>query len=256
MFEIGPHCGKHASAVAWPTARSRPIPRSARATCARSRRRSSRSSRARPTPRASCGRTRSTWGWTGSCSSTSSTPATTIRAASSISPSPRARARGPSNAGRRRESHLVMIVLAAIVAVTSMIFLVRSSAGRTRPRRSRPPPPRSSTPRRRRPRRRRPGRSTNRAPSTKTARQRAFTVVLTGCALASSWVGIARSTKTVLSTHGTDLTAYTIDPAIDSTVTFVVAVPVKMQVGAPGNLTSRSTARPAPLPTGTSHRSA
>jgi cytoskeleton protein RodZ len=158
-----------------------------------------------------------------------------------IASRPRSR---PQQRRQRRESHLVMIVLAAIVAVTSMIFLVALKRG---PHTAPPIAPITSTQQHTQTTQTQTQTtgSSSTGTSTKTI-PTSFTVTLV--ASAPSWVGITRSTKTVLSTHGTDLTAYTIDPSVDSTVKFVSRVPVKMQVGSPGNLTVSVNGKPAPLP--------
>jgi hypothetical protein len=54
-----------------------------------------------------------------------------------------------------------------------------------------------------------------------------------------------------MSTHGTDLSGYPIDPTVDGTVTFTSKQPVYMQVGAPGSLTVSINGKATPLPQGT-----
>ena len=78
---------------------------------------------------------------------------------------------------------------------------------------------------------------------------RRFTVVLT--ASQRCWVAIRSGSpqgKAVLSSHGTDLSGYPIDPAIDDSVTFTSKAPVYMQVGAPGSLTVSINGKDTPLP--------
>ncbi len=130
-----------------------------------------------------------------------------------------------------------MIVLAAIVAVTSVIFLVALKQPSNRA-------PLLTTP------------STHTTPSTGNglttdtgstqkaethathkAAHKQFTVTLT--ASERCWVAITTAPSggnPVMSTHGTDLSGYPIDPAVDATVTFKSKAPVYMSVGAPGSL--------------------
>ena len=75
MFEIGNSLREARVRQQLELARSSSPPRSAAATCGRSRRRASTRSRPRPTSRASCAPTRTTSGSTGSSTSTSSTRA-------------------------------------------------------------------------------------------------------------------------------------------------------------------------------------
>lgn len=161
-----------------------------------------------------------------------------------IASRPRSR---PQQQRRRRESQLVMVVLAAIVAVTSVIFLVALK----RPANQAPllttTPPSSTT-------QLKSSSTANTTTGKHTTKEHAathkkFTVVLT--ASNRCWVSIHSGSpdgKAVISTHGTDLSGYPIDPAIDNTVTFTSKQPVYMQVGAPGSLTVTINGKATPLP--------
>ncbi len=142
-----------------------------------------------------------------------------------------------------------MIVLAAIVAVTSVIFLVALKRPSTQaPLLSTTSPtttPSSSSIQTT------PDTSSTKHTKKHTATHKQFTVVLT--ASQRCWVAIhsgSTTGKAVLSTHGTDLSGYPIDPTVDGTVTFTSKQPVYMQVGAPGSLTVTINGKAAPLPQG------
>ncbi len=170
-----------------------------------------------------------------------------------IASRPRSR---PQQRRRRRESHLALIVLAAIVAVTSMIFLVALK----RPSNTAPP---LTTPLSTNTTKTTEGtdsttgqQSTGTETSTGTTKKapvahKEFTVLLT--ASASCWVTLhtgAPDGPNVTSTHGTDVGDYEINPAIDSTVEFKSKKPVYMTVGAPGSLTIAIDGKDTPLPDG------
>ncbi len=165
-----------------------------------------------------------------------------------IASHPRSR---PHQHRRRRESHLVMIVLAAIVAVTSVIFLVALKQPSNRaPLLTTPSTHTTSST----------GNGLTTEPSTTKkadtkgshkAAHKQFTVTLT--ASERCWVAITTAPSggdPVMSTHGTDLSGYPIDPAVDATVTFKSKAPVYMSVGAPGSLQVSINGKTTPLPSG------
>jgi hypothetical protein len=165
---------------------------------------------------------------------------------------------------QRRETNLIMIALAAIVAVASLVFIastfhnhsappVSPTAGSTRPAATGTGTgtgsgtgTQSSTT----------GGSTGQA-TTGAASHKRLHVVLT--ATNRCWVVVnvgAPTGRAAATTHGTSLGGYTIDPAVSPSVEVVSKNPLFLsQIGSPGSLTVTIDGHAYPLPSGTTSAS-
>jgi cytoskeletal protein RodZ len=162
---------------------------------------------------------------------------------------------------QRRETNLIMIALAAIVAVASLFFIASTFHNQSAPQL--PPPSttphagggtgagtgagtgtgtQSSTT----------GGSTGQT-TTKAATHKQFHVVLT--ATNPCWVVLnvgAPTGKAAATTHGTSLGGYTIDPAVAPSVEVASKKPLFLsQIGSPASLTITVDGHAHPLPAGT-----
>jgi cytoskeleton protein RodZ len=151
---------------------------------------------------------------------------------------------------QRRESNLVMIALAGIVAVSALVILGWKSSGGDQPSGLQPTVPTTTAPRppasqpqtatTHRHRRHRPAKK-------KAAVAKPFTVTIgtsSGC-----WVSVRRhdmNGPAVVSTRGTDLSSYTLAAGED--VAFSSRAPVYVRLGAPTGVTLTIDGRVTPLP--------
>jgi cytoskeleton protein RodZ len=150
---------------------------------------------------------------------------------------------------QRREATLVMVVLAAIVAVSALILL-----GLTEPNRAQPVPP--TLPTTNAPTAPLTGTvpDTSGPPAThQTAAKARFSTTFT--ATNRCWLVVrigSPSGPAAVSTHGTPLGGYTLDPAVDGSVTVRSRRPLYVsQLGAPSSLTVTIDGHARPLPAGT-----
>jgi cytoskeleton protein RodZ len=171
---------------------------------------------------------------------------------------PRPRSQPHQRRRQRRESNLVVIALAAIVAVASLIFLgtkfpaehaapvtpgagARGPTQTTTPSTSTTPPPTSAT-------------------SGSTAQQTSAAFVVTLSASNRCWVSIHVGSPTgqpAQTTHGTSLQGYVIDPAVAGSIAVRShGAPLFLsQIGAPSSLTVSVDGHTAALPSGTTSAS-
>jgi Helix-turn-helix domain len=157
---------------------------------------------------------------------------------------------------QRRESNLVMIALAAIVAVASLIFLAT-----TFQHPQAPPVGLTGTG---------PGTTTGTGPTTATTSggrptthtgtapaHRRLRVVLT--ATSPCWIAVhvgSPTGKAAVTTSGTPLLGYKVDPAVASSITIVSRKPLFLsQIGAPASLSVSIDGHHVALPAGTNQAS-
>jgi len=170
---------------------------------------------------------------------------------------PRPRSQPQQRRRQRRESNLVVIVLAAIVAVASLIFLGTKFPGQHAAPVTAPPSSggghtggqgTASTP----------TLPATSQPATSTpAKPRAFVVTLT--AAGRCWVAVHVGSPTgpsASTTRGTDLTGYTIDPAVAGSIQVRSRAPLFLsQIGVPSSLTVAIDGHRVALPPGTTSAS-
>jgi cytoskeletal protein RodZ len=162
----------------------------------------------------------------------------------------------PTPRRQRRESNLVMIVLAAIVSISALVFLAASSGDENRPglpldtgtdtqttpgvtTHKGPEPPVTTAKKQK-------ARKQAKARRTRVAAR--FTAVLT--ASADCWISVLKSgpqAAAVLSARGSDLSDYTLAPG--ESVRFTSRRPVLIQVARPSSATLTVNGRTVPLPT-------
>jgi cytoskeleton protein RodZ len=151
----------------------------------------------------------------------------------------------PRASGHRRETSIVLIALAAIVAIASMVFLVMGAGGNSHVNLPPPPPstPSSSNP------------STTAAKKqTKHTRHhhaasKAYTIGLT--ASGASWIYAHKGTPNgpaVMSVKHTDLSSYLMQPG--ETAQIHATGPIAITIGAPGSIAITINGHTQQLPPG------
>ena len=155
----------------------------------------------------------------------------------------------------RRETNVVVIVLAAIVAIASLVFIAAWSNG---PAANVPIPPPStpSTATSSAGTGQSGGQTTKQTTSKKqhTAAQRRYKITITA-ANGDSWVAAhvgASDGPAARTVHGTDLSQYLLQQGEVAVV--MTRAPVYLQLGAPGNVTVTVAGKQAQLPPGTSFK--
>jgi cytoskeleton protein RodZ len=156
---------------------------------------------------------------------------------------------------QRRETNLVMIALAAIVAVASLIFIASTLHNPTAP--AVPPPATNHTPATGGQTGTTPPGTGQTQPSTtkkKPATHKQFHVVFTVSSPNSCWVSVHAGSpngKAAQTTHGTSLLGYKIDSAVAPSIEVVSKQPLFVsQIGAPASLTVTIDGHTYPLPAG------